>query len=48
MEQRPKPPKVCPVCFVAMQATKTEEKIVHLCQRCGLTITVGSLPKKDQ
>ena len=30
-----------------MQATKTESSVVHRCQQCGLTITVGPLPKKD-
>ena len=30
-----------------MQATRSEDKIVHLCQRCGLTVTVGPPPKKD-
>jgi Zn-finger nucleic acid-binding protein len=38
---------MCPVCSVAMQATTTDDKIVHLCQQCGLTITVVAPPKKD-
>ena len=33
------PPKACPVCQVAMQATVNETDIVHRCQRCGLTMT---------
>ncbi len=36
---RPPPPKPCPVCHVAMQATVNEADIVHRCQRCGLTVT---------
>ena len=40
MEQKPKPPKICPVCHVAMQATKIENGVVHTCENCGLTITI--------
>ncbi len=43
MEQQPKPlapPKACPICSVAMQATETKECIVHRCENCGMTITV--------
>jgi hypothetical protein len=31
-----------------MQATKIENGIVHLCQHCGLTITIAPTPKKDE
>jgi hypothetical protein len=30
-----------------MQATRTENSVVHLYQRCGLSITIAPLPKKD-
>jgi hypothetical protein len=45
MEQQPKtlvPPKACPVCSVAMQATETKERIVYRCENCGMIITVVS------
>lgn len=37
---RPPPPKPCPVCQVAMQATVNEADTVHRCQRCGLSVTI--------
>jgi hypothetical protein len=30
-----------------MQAKSVEDGVVHLCQRCGLTITIAPTPKKD-
>jgi hypothetical protein len=39
-EPRPTPPKACPVCQVAMQATRKDAEIVHRCERCALTITI--------
>jgi len=37
---KPAPPKPCPVCQVAMQATVTATDTVHRCQRCGLSVTI--------
>ena len=39
MEQRLQPPKLCPVCHVAMQATKTDDGVLHRCDHCDLIIT---------
>ena len=47
MQPRPDRPKTCPVCLVAMQATRLEDRIVHRCQRCELTITIAPIPKKE-
>ena len=41
MNQRPKLPKTCPVCDIAMQATTTENGVVYRCQQCGLTINIA-------
>jgi hypothetical protein len=35
-----KPPKACPICSVAMQATETKERIVHQCENCGMILTI--------
>ena len=43
MEWQPNPlvpPKACPICSVAMQATETKERIVHRCENCGMIITI--------
>jgi ribosomal protein S27AE len=51
MEQQPKPfvpPKACPICSVAMQATETKERIVHRCGRCGMIITIQLPFTKDK
>lgn len=42
MNQHPKPspPKACPVCQVAMQATHMGAETEHRCERCNLTLTV--------
>jgi hypothetical protein len=43
MEQQPTPivpPKACPICSVAMQATQTKERIVQRCENCGMIITI--------
>jgi len=37
---KPEPPKSCPVCFVAMQATKEDRRIIHRCERCGTVIEI--------
>ena len=42
-----RPSKDCPVCHVAMQATTIENGVIHLCQQCGLTITVAPTSKKE-
>ena len=42
------PPKPCPICSVAMQATETNERIVHCCNNCGMTITVVLPVTKDK
>ena len=35
------PPRPCPICKVAMQATKTPwDKIVYRCDACGTMVTV--------
>jgi hypothetical protein len=39
-EHKPAPPKACPVCQVAMQATRVGEDTEHRCERCALTIRV--------
>lgn len=44
----PNPPKACPVCQVAMQATRRGEDTVHRCERCSLTITVSALRHRDE
>jgi len=38
---KPEPPKPCPVCLVAMQATEDARGVTHRCERCGTVITVG-------
>jgi hypothetical protein len=43
MEQQPNPlvpPKACPICSVAMQATEAKERIVHRFKNCGMIITI--------
>lgn len=41
MEQTPfVPPKSCLICSTAMQTTKTDERIIHECGRCGMSITI--------
>jgi hypothetical protein len=30
-----------------MQATRLDDRIIHRCQRCDLTITIAPMPKKD-
>jgi predicted RNA-binding Zn-ribbon protein involved in translation (DUF1610 family) len=42
------PPKSCPICSLAMQATETEERIVHECPNCGMTITIVLPVTKDE
>ncbi len=36
-------PKVCPVCRIAMQAERLDAGVQHICERCGLTISIGPL-----
>jgi hypothetical protein len=51
MEQKPErlvPPKSCLICSVAMQATKTDERIVHRCERCGMIITIVLPAQRDK
>jgi uncharacterized Zn finger protein len=51
MEQQPKPlvpPKACPICSVAMQATETKERIVYRCENCGMIITIVLPVTKDK
>jgi hypothetical protein len=51
MEQHPKPfvpPKTCPICSVAMQATETKERIVRRCDNCGMIITIVLPVTKDK
>jgi DNA-directed RNA polymerase subunit M/transcription elongation factor TFIIS len=42
------PPKACPICSVAMQATETKERIVHRCDNCGMSITIVLPVTKDK
>jgi ribosomal protein L37AE/L43A len=42
------PPKSCPICSVAMQATKRDERIIHKCERCGMIITIVLQAKSDK
>jgi hypothetical protein len=42
------PPKACPICSVAMQATETKERIVHRCENCGMIITIVLPVTKDK
>ena len=42
-----KPPKACPICSVAMQATETKERIVHRCENCGMILTIVLPVTKD-
>ena len=42
------PPRSCLICGVAMQATKTDERIIHQCHNCGMTITVVLPDAKDE
>lgn len=37
---KPSPPKACPICQVAMQATRKGAETEHRCERCSLTLTV--------
>jgi hypothetical protein len=51
VEQKPEPLvplKSCLICSVAMQATKTDERIVHKCERCGMIITIMLPAKRDK
>ena len=48
MSPRPKPPKPCLVCSVAMQSQITKKGLVHCCQQCGLIITIAPKPDKDR
>jgi hypothetical protein len=51
MEQKPEPLvplKTCLICSVAMQATKTYERIVHKCERCGMIIIIVLPAKRDK
>jgi len=41
---KPSPPKPCPICHVAMQATAKGAETVHRCERCSLTLTVKTSP----
>ncbi len=41
---KPKPPKPCPVCQVAMQSRVGAHGTVHACQQCGLTVTIKTPP----
>jgi ribosomal protein L37AE/L43A len=45
--QKPTPPRQCPVCRIAMQATVVETGIHHRCEQCGLTISVAAQKPKD-
>ena len=47
MKQTPTPPKVCPVCQIAMQATETDEGVTHYCQNCGLVIEVAPVTNDE-
>jgi len=42
------PPKSCPICSVAMQATKRDERIIHKCEHCGMIITIVLQVKSDK
>jgi tRNA(Ile2) C34 agmatinyltransferase TiaS len=44
---KPTPPKQCPVCHVAMQATVLRGGTHHRCEQCGLTISVAATKPKD-
>ena len=35
------PPRPCPICRVAMQATATGHSVTHRCERCGTVIAVA-------
>jgi hypothetical protein len=37
---KPTPPKACPICQVAMQASRVGADTVHRCERCNLVVTV--------
>ena len=41
-------PRSCPICRVAMQATESDERIVHQCHNCGMTITIVLPDAKDE
>jgi uncharacterized Zn finger protein len=44
---KPEPPKPCPICFVAMQATNEERHIVHRCEQCGTVIMIARATEKE-
>ena len=47
-DRPPTPPRSCPICRVTMQATETDERIVHQCHNCGMTITMVLPDAKDE
>jgi len=42
------PPKPCPVCQVAMQATVSDTDTVHRCQRCGLIVSFRTKKPRNE
>jgi uncharacterized Zn finger protein len=51
MERQPNPfvpPKSCPICSVAMQATETKERVIYRCENCGMIITIVLPVTKDK
>jgi hypothetical protein len=44
-EPGPEPPKPCPICRVTMQVAETEDRRVHECHNCGMTIVTVLQPK---
>jgi Zn-finger nucleic acid-binding protein len=40
---KPQPPKSCPICRVAMQASETREAILYRCAQCGTQVKAGKM-----
>jgi hypothetical protein len=43
-----KTPRPCPICSVPMQATETEERIVHKCHNCGMILSFALPPTREK
>ncbi len=44
----PTPSRLCLICGVAMEPTETDERIVHQCHHCGMTISVVLRKTEDE
>ena len=40
-QPKPESPKPCPICLVAMQATRDTNGVTHRCAHCGVVVTIA-------